>query len=402
MARKEITEREVKNLAVSAHITDTLIKGFLARRLPSGVISFSYQYTEASGRRRWITIGLYGALTVKEARDEAKKYAGQVAARRDPAAEQKAVVARSENTVDHVLDQFLELYVKPEGLRSAVAIEQNFKNHVRPLIGTKCIYDLRRSDIAKVIDMIAKDHPRMAHIAHALMRSAFNWWQLRDEDFKTPIVRGMVRDKTKLRTRILDAEEICDIWRALDEIEHVPECFPAYVKVLFLTACRRCEVAKMHCDEISGDKWIIPAARYKTKVDHCVPLIPAIKNLLPKGRHGYVFSSDGGATALDGFAKTKNELDAAIGLIRRREHRKAMPAWTFHDARRTGRTMLAELGVNRETAEAVLGHSAGSIEQRYNQHKYLAEKAAALTKLADHIEGITRPAPTAKLRVVNG
>ena len=39
MARKEITEREVKNLAVGAHITDTLIKGFLARRLPSGVIS---------------------------------------------------------------------------------------------------------------------------------------------------------------------------------------------------------------------------------------------------------------------------------------------------------------------------------------------------------------------------
>jgi integrase len=242
----------------------------------------------------------------------------------------------------------------------------------------------------------------MAHIAHALMRSAFNWWQLRDEDFKTPIVRGMVRDKTKLRTRILDAEEICDIWRALDEIEHVPECFPAYVKVLFLTACRRCEVAKMHRDEISGDKWVIPAARYKTKVDHVVPLIPAIKNLLPKGRRGFVFSSDGGETALDGFAKPKDELDAAIAMIRRREHRKAMPAWTFHDLRRTGRTMLAELGVNRETAEAVLGHSLGGIEARYNQHKYLAEKAAALTKLADHIEGITRPTAPAKLRVVNG
>jgi integrase len=398
--RKEITEREVKNLAVGAHLTDTLIKGFLARRLPSGVISFSYQYTEASGRRRWITIGLYGALTVKEARDEAKKYAGQVAARRDPAAEQKAVAARSENTVDHVLDQFLELYVKPEGLRSAVAIEQNFKNHVRPLIGAKCIYDLRRADIAKVIDMIGKDHPRMAHIAHALMRSAFNWWQLRDEDFKTPIVRGMVRDKTKLRTRILDAEEICDIWRALDEIEHVPECFAAYVKVLFLTACRRCEVSDMHRDELFGDKWVIPAARYKTKVDHVVPLIPAIKNLLPKRRHGFVFSSDGGATALDGFAKTKNELDAAIGLIRRREHRKAMPAWTYHDARRTGRTMLAELGVNRETAEAVLGHTIGGVEARYNQHKYLVEKAAALTKLADHVERITRTAVPAKLRVV--
>ena len=47
----------------------------------------------------------------------------------------------------------------------------------------------------------------------------------------------------------------------------------------------------------------------------------------------------------------------------------------------------------------MLGHSNGKIEDTYNHHKYENEKRDALTKLANHIEGITR-APAGKLRVV--
>jgi integrase len=75
-----------------------------------------------------------------------------------------------------------------------------------------------------------------------------------------------------------------------------------------------------------------------------------------------------------------------------------MPAWTFHDLRRTGRTMLAELGVSSEIAERVLGHSNGTIEDTYNHHKYENEKRDALIKLADHVERITKMSP--RLRVV--
>jgi hypothetical protein len=54
-----------------------------------------------------------------------------------PAAEHKMAAARSENTVDHVLDKFLELYVAGEKLRSVSAITQCFANHIRPAIGAK-------------------------------------------------------------------------------------------------------------------------------------------------------------------------------------------------------------------------------------------------------------------------
>jgi hypothetical protein len=42
----QITELELKRLAPGARITDEAIEGFVARRLPSGKVSFGYQYTD--------------------------------------------------------------------------------------------------------------------------------------------------------------------------------------------------------------------------------------------------------------------------------------------------------------------------------------------------------------------
>ena len=161
----------------------------------------------------------------------------------------------------------------------------------------------------------------------------------------------------------------------------------------------------MHTDEIDGSTWRIPAERFKTKVAHEVPLIPAIRKLLPKIKNGFLFGCAShrhhlaaGAAPLKSLGNFKEDIDAAIALMRRREHRKPMAPWTYHDLRRTARTMLAELGVSDEIAERVLGHSNGKIADTYNHHRYLAEKTAALTKLADHVERITKMPP--RLRVV--
>jgi len=257
----------------------------------------------------------------------------------------------------------------------------------------------------RMLDAIGEHHHRMPGIIYAYLRAAFNFWMLRDSKFKSPIIKGMIKENTKLRTRVLKPDEIADLWRVLDGM---PAHYAACVKVLFLTACRRNEVACMHTDEIDGSTWRIPAERYKTNVEHLVPLIPAVRKLLPKIKNGFVFGCAShrhhlaaGAAPLKSLGNFKEDIDAAIALLRRREHRKAMPAWTYHDLRRTARTMLAELGVSDEIAERVLGHSNGKIAETYNHHRYLAEKTAALTKLADHVERITRPTAAAtRLRLV--
>lgn len=52
--------------------------------------------------------------------------------------------------------------------------------------------------------------------------------------------------------------------------------------------------------------------------------------------------------------------------------------FTVHDMRRTARTHLAGMGVDRFVAERSLNHKLGNVEGMYDRHDYFAERAAAL------------------------
>src|SRR5690606_18909505 len=89
----------------------------------------------------------------------------------------------------------------------------------------------------------------------------------RDDNFVPPIVRGMARTRAaaRRRKRVLDDQEIRDLWRSLDQVlaqGDVPAPYPPLVKLLLLTAARRDEVPRMTWEEIERDTWVIPAQRF--------------------------------------------------------------------------------------------------------------------------------------------
>jgi hypothetical protein len=59
-----------------SRLTDQAIAGFFARRLPSGLVSFGFQYGPGH-RRRFKSLGLFGPVTVDQARDAARQYAAK-------------------------------------------------------------------------------------------------------------------------------------------------------------------------------------------------------------------------------------------------------------------------------------------------------------------------------------
>jgi integrase len=281
--RVKITKRQIDVLTPGAILADEEVRGFVARKLSTGAVTYGFRYRDkTTGKQRWIGLGLHGSITPDQARILAKKRAGEVADGRDPVGEQevarqqqtKAKVAET-NTVNAVLDDFLREYVRgPDGLRSADQVERAFNVYVRPRIGTKSIYDVQRSDIKTMLAEIAKDHgPGMADRVLAYVRKAFNWQMISDDEFKSPIVRGMARTKPKQRARrrVLNDQEIRDVWVALESAD-VPACYPAYVRFLLLTVTRRNEASMMTSDELDRSLWVIPGSRYKTKLDHIVPL----------------------------------------------------------------------------------------------------------------------------------
>jgi integrase len=327
--------------------------------LPSGTISYDLRYRTATGERRRLSLGLHGAITPDQARAIAEKRLDDLAKDRDPAIERQR---QRTTTVNAVLDNYVARVLGTR--RSKKAQTSAFHRLVRPEIGTRSIYDLRRADIARLLDSIEDSSgPVMADRTLAYLRRAFHWQQGRDDNFLSPIIRGMARTSTKerARSRILTDDELRAIWKATRE----PTPHDVLFRFLLMTAARRDEARLMTWDEIDGTDWTLPVARNKTKLDLIRPLSKTVRDMLamlPR-KSAYVFAGRDGA--INGHTRSKRRLDADTGVT----------GWTIHDLRRTARSLMSRAGVPSDHAEMCLGHVLTGVRGTYDRHAYHQEKA---------------------------
>ena len=363
-------------------------KGLALRVTQAGTRSWTYHFTWA-GKRVRMTFGTYPATSLGKAHTLVDEARAALEAGKDP----RTALAKPE-TFKAICEEWAER--EGASLRTGEDRKTTLKRLVYPDLGERPIAEIRRNEIIRVLDRIEDESgPVMADQTLAFMRRVFNWHASRSDDFRSPIVRGMARTKPKARARkrILTDDEIRDVWKALDTAD-VPACYPAYVRALLLTATRRNEAAGMNSIELQGDLWTIPGERYKTKLDHVVPLTTQAKALIggkPEGFKGnawFVFSSTGGAKAFSGYSKAKKELDKEIAKRRQAEDREPMPRWTLHDLRRTARSLMSRAKVPTDHAERVLGHVIGGVRETYDRYEYLDEKRDALEQLARLVDFI--------------
>jgi integrase len=189
---------------------------------------------------------------------------------------------------------------------------------------------------------------------------------------------------------VLSDKEIKLIWGQID-IMPGTEVVKRAIKMVLVTAQRPIEVVGMHRSEIDGNWWTIPWTRIKTETgkrlarehrDHRVYLGPLAKSLLGDSK-GYIFPSSKIDTHIirNSMAQRITKLDTPyFGL----------PRWTPHDLRRTAKTLMARVGVNKEHSERVLNHAQDEMEATYNQYSYDKEKRLALLKLNKEVTRIVK------------
>src|SRR5258705_3081528 len=126
-----ISKSSVDAMPKGASLVDTKIDGFVARKLPSGRISYGFRYRGKDHRQWWLSLGVHGqsGTTADSARAQAKVLQGKVAGGKDPGAEkqaerEKVVKAKlaGKNTVNAVLDLFIARHVEKH-LRSAKTVK---------------------------------------------------------------------------------------------------------------------------------------------------------------------------------------------------------------------------------------------------------------------------------------
>lgn len=387
---------------------DTVVKGLSLRASPAGTKAFYLNYTRpADGKRARMKIGRYGEgepkLTLGKAREKARESRGGIGEGQDPLVEKRALAASQ--TVADLVDNYVVRHASTK--RSGDEIARRLRKNVSDLIGTLKLSELHRRDITKCIDAV-KD--RGAHVeANRLfedVRAMIRWARGRG-DLDANLVEGMRRPtETVERDRVLSADEIKTMWKALPEAD-MRESTRRILRLCLVTAQRVGEVCGMTRKEIVLEQklWIIPAARSKNRREHVVPLsdmaveiireqIAAVDALDErKGREAtsFIFPGPGSRAAVTGASIPK--------AVKREEVTKrgsttimGIAPWTPHDLRRTAATQMEEIGISPFVIGHLLNHvsaTKSTVTSRvYARYDYAREKREALDLWADRLAGI--------------
>jgi integrase len=361
-------------------------RGLQLRITPYGSRSWILYCRDAAGRPRRFLLGAYPEIGLAQARRAASAMREQVRQGADPIADarsRRAAARTTEQSAD-TLRSLVALYGVQKGssLRSWGEYQARIASVFAPLLDT-ALADLRLGALQLQADRWPAPHSAATAVRY--LRPILKWAAAPGRAYVT-------KDLTELtgsapiarRERVLDRDELA---RLLPVLTTSSSTCGAAMRFMLLTLARRQEVAGLTWREIDLDRatWTVPAIRAKSARAHVVPLsrqaCALLQARLPKRPSlcTLIFAAPRGGTITLWDHDTK-KIMAASGTS----------GWHRHDLRRTGATMLGELGIEPHIIEAALNHQhiGGSLAALYNRHRYTQQVADALQCLADTLDGI--------------
>ncbi|WP_084398766.1 tyrosine-type recombinase/integrase [Henriciella aquimarina] len=362
---------------------------------PTGTRTFRYDY-RVNGRRETLTIGRYGkyGITLAAAREKLIDAKKMVEEGISPAKAKKRAKAkvRAEGTFGELARRWLDGSEMSDSTR-------DMRRHIVdrdliPALGNYTLREVTPEDIRALCEKIKKrGAPSTALHVREFIKLIYAFANLHGIRVENPAEEVDPRSiaRVRPRDRSLSPLEIRILYRLLDEITANPT-LKLGVKFILLTMKRKTEVAHAVWDEISFQDavWTIPKKRMKTGLDHNVYLSRQTLDILVAlktcaGGSKYVFPS-----RYDTFRPISN---ATFNRITDSAHKLAeemglpLEPFTVHDLRRTGSTLLNELGFNRDWIEKSLAHEdRRSSRGVYNKAEYADQRRHMLQEWADMID----------------
>jgi integrase len=371
-------------------VWDAACPGLAVRVFRTGFKGWYVRYRPGKGRAvapKWLALGSVEKLGVADARDVARRILGEVALGRDPAgaaAQQKAEAkAAKVASLATALDEYdAELQRRKIVKRSEVI--SILRRELRDKLGASA--DLRtmtRQRMVERIDALAKDRPGAAAYLRKAATGFLEWAANRGVIPVSPLAgyRKPRRSRAELLDRpgrALDDNEIRKLWAATDTR------FGTLVRICLLTGVRRGVAASMEWGDLDleAGEWLIRAEVAKTgrqRIVYLAPLAVELLRAVPRiAGEPLVFPSDAG-TIISGWTKRVSAVVKAAGVD-----------FAMHDTRRSFRTGLSRLGVDRDTAELCLGHWRGDLVETYDRDGAKERQRRACTRWAEHVARFTQ------------
>lgn len=356
--------------------------------------------------RRKVRIG-DGATALGTVRERWKTIKDAVDAKRDWVAEDDARRTADEQAAAGrvTFGDLAEKYMKQHSAKKKRTTRDDrnkLDRYILPKIGGRELSRIGKRDVLDILEAIAfrEDNPAPVHAdrVKTLLSSIFNWGVRNGHAEHNPAALVRAYSEKKRRMRVFSHEEIRALWPRLEPGQESITAWRALavLRVAFLTGQRLSQISKARKEEFHGlgtkaAVWLIPQPRNKNKeILHAVPL-PAMASVIISeamalaGASEFVFPSERTGAPIN----RKTVYDAAMAECAA----IGIEGATFHDTRRTLRTGLPKLSVDRDTRDRITGHKSGTanMSEWYDVDDYIAEMRAALERwehrLRDIIDG---------------
>jgi integrase len=346
----------------------------------------------------------YPALGVNEARDKAQEIISKIRQGINPNALRKQHYAdMSSSTFNELFDVWWT--ERNDGSVYWRRVKASYERDVKETLGRSPVKVITKAEMWSVNNRHSGSVPRKLKI---WLRSMWGWLAERDV-VENNIIRDIkIKPLDKSRARVLSKEEIRAYWICSGGL---PLKWRVFFRTMLLCATRRREhsLLKWSDLDLGGKRLHIRRESRKGKrnafTQPLSDLAVAEFNLLPRTSQ-YVFIGSKGAATVQNFYEPKVDLDERM----KRMLPHFQPFRNHDAARHSVASHLAEMGVNIDVCDKLLGHERNTSDTKWlYQHSDLyAQRAEALNlRRYAHLEpmvqmdlGYMRPAQGVRINGV--
>ena len=367
--------QKLKPQASAFMVWDAQQRGLALRVEPTGYKAWKLVY-RYHGRPRWYHLAAADAIGLADARRIAAELMLRVIKGEDPAAERRA--ERGAGTFAELAQKYVDQHAKKRN-KSWQQADALIRRHVLPRWGKLEANSITRADV-KTLMRGMEEAPIAANQMLAAVSAVFTW-AVKEEIVSGNPCRGVARNPTRSRDRVLSASEIPMVWSALDDAGPI---VGTALKLILLLGQRPGEVCHMRREHIKDGWWEMPGEPIagvwpgtKNANGHRVWISQPAKALLAEleGESiGYVFATVNG-NALSGLDIAMRNICRKLGIER----------ITPHDLRRSFGSTVTALAHGREAMDRILNHKSHGVGAIYDRYSYATEDQRIMESVATHL-----------------
>lgn len=363
-------------------VMDDELRGFGLRVRPSCAttpngtrVFFARVYPRGSGREKKINVGVFGLVTVEQAREDARQLIASSKRGEDVGFQHRSAALTVRELSAIYLEQHISVHATDSTRRTAQSL---FNRHIVPQYGDYDVETIDFAEVAKHHALVGKDHPEVANRMVTMLAATLAWGTAHGhrKSSATPCrwdkrgKAGVKKFHESPRERFLTEEQVANLENALREAESGGEKRKGSVKVdtcelirLFLyTGARFSELHKITWSFVDFENRRLRLYQTKEKRPKFIPLSDGAMEILKRHR---ARRSDGPS---DRVFDCYNPQRAWMYIIRPAAGLGATEdeaAFVLHGFRHNLASTGLNNGLSLRTIGQLLGHSSEKTTARY-------------------------------------